>query len=147
MAAACACRLSPWVGISRDVPFLILAFRSVLASAPLCALDPHFCLTALGRAPQQTSTRQSKRDYTRKCGLRGRPRGFRVPFGLKAEEVDEGACQSSSISRHTCSRRWLIPSTSLVHHLLNRTYFISCTIRMNLYECPTPNPGPKHTCH
>ncbi len=55
MAAACTCLLSP-----RDltetpheygVPFLIVVFRSVLASAPfaaLCALDPHFCRARTG---------------------------------------------------------------------------------------------------
>ncbi len=31
--------------------------------------------------------------------------------------------------------------------LTNPTYFMSYTIRMNLYEWPTPNPAPKPTHH
>ncbi len=78
MAAACARPLSP------RVPFLILAFRRVSERPPLrplCALDPHFCRAHTWASLQQTSTRQSKRHYVTNCGLRGRPRGFRVTFG------------------------------------------------------------------
>ncbi len=38
-------------------------------------------------------------------------------------------------------------SYKFIQFLLNRTYFTSCTIRMNLYEWPTPNPAPKPTRH
>ncbi len=68
----------PW-----NVPFLILAFRRVLASAPLwplCALDPHFC-PHWGELLSRLLPDSQSGITSRKCGLRGRPRGFRVPFG------------------------------------------------------------------
>ncbi len=73
----CARPLSP------RVPFLILAFRRVSERPPLrplCALDPHFCRAHTWASSQQTSNSQSG-IMLRKCGLRGRPRGFRVTFG------------------------------------------------------------------
>ncbi len=59
MATACVCLLSP-----RDRR----ESHSLRAPPlwPLCALDPHFCRAALGRAPPQTSTWQSKRHYVTK---------------------------------------------------------------------------------
>ncbi len=44
--------------------------------------------------------------------------------------------------------RWLIRMTSLVqiHTIFDKSYvFYELTIRMNLYEWPTPNPAPKPT--
>ncbi len=38
-------------------------------------------------------------------------------------------------------------SYKCIRYFLNRTYFMSCTIRMNLYEWPTPTPAPKPTHH
>ncbi len=38
-------------------------------------------------------------------------------------------------------------SYKFMRFLINCTYFTSCTIRMNLYEWPTPNPTPKPTHH
>ncbi len=90
MAAACACPLSP-----RDrVPFLILTFRRVLASAPmrpLCVLDPHFCRAHTGasiwvQAPSRLLPDSQSGITSRKCGLRGRPREFRVSFGPGPKE-------------------------------------------------------------
>ncbi len=75
MAAVCACPLSP--RDRRVSPFLTLAFRRV----PLCALDPHFCRPALVRAHSRLLPDSQSDITSRKCGLRGRPRGFRVPFG------------------------------------------------------------------
>ncbi len=44
---------------------------------------------------------------------------------------------------HTCIFNEVANSYDLTRttFLLNRMYFSSCTIRMNLYECPTPNPS------
>ncbi len=49
--------------------------------------------------------------------------------------------------------RWLIRTNlydltrTICMTTLNCTYFTSCTIRMNLYEWPTPNPTPKPNHH
>ncbi len=55
---------------------------------PLCALDPHLCRACTGASTAANFYQRvlllpdSQSGITsRKCGLRGRPRGFRVPFG------------------------------------------------------------------
>ncbi len=63
----------PW-----GVPFLILAFRRVLARSPYAAAMRPW--SALGRTPQQTSTRQSTRHYVTKVWTQ-RKTAFRVPLG------------------------------------------------------------------
>ncbi len=51
-----------------------------------------------------------------------------------------------------CSRvspqSWTLPAgAEFIRFLLYCTYFTSCTIRLNLFEWPTPNPAPKPTSH
>ncbi|ROI15053.1 hypothetical protein DPX16_15494 [Anabarilius grahami] len=83
MAAACTCPLSlqdPMVS-----HLSILGFGGVLARAPFAAdmcpqcallLSPHWCKLHSRYLPDSQSGIPS-----RKCGLVGRPRVFRVPFG------------------------------------------------------------------
>ncbi len=78
---------------STSPPFLILAFRSVLASAPFAAVmcprstllpSPHWSNLRSRLLPDSQSGITS-----RKSGLRGRPRGYRVPFGTGPKGLHE----------------------------------------------------------
>ncbi len=69
-----------------SVPFLILAFRRVLASAPFVAvMRPQFALLPSLHWGELLPDSQSG-ITSRKCGLGGRPWGFRVPFGTGPEK-------------------------------------------------------------
>ncbi len=80
MAAVCTCPLS-----SRDHRVSHFSVQKGARELPLCGCYAPSIRTsaehALGRAQSRLLLNSQSGITSRKCGLRGRPQGFRVPFG------------------------------------------------------------------
>ncbi len=87
----------------KGVLFLILALRRVLASAVVSRYLPSIRTSAVPLWGELHIRRlpDSQRGITsRKCGLRGRPRGFRVPLGTGLAELNK--------RRNLCENIWFM---------------------------------------
>ena len=106
LTMASACPLSPW---DRRVSHLVmLGFRRVLTSAPLrsiCALNAHWSELRSRLDPDSQSGVTSG-----KCGLRGRPRVFRVPFvtgpNSQLRDINSNCKKKSELRVYTLQFLW-----------------------------------------